>query len=205
MEGFSSTFRVDLVPSEVWARLLATQPADRKPDQWWIPGFEAPGAELDLRDGESVSVEKLTEPCVGTTITLTLAADEGGTTVTVTQSGFGDRWAIHELLAVGWAHIVADLALSLRHGLRGRRHLRPWSTLGAMFADGPAGPSVTAVFPDSAAERAGLERDDVIVAVQDSPIAMLGELEAVLRSHRGGTVEIEWARGGELYLTAAVL
>lgn len=198
-EGFSSSFRVEAPPDEVWRRLVATQPPDRAQGQWWVPGFEAPGTELECREGETLRIEKLVEPCAGTLITVTLVAEGAATTVTVTQSGFGDRWAMRDVLATGWAHIVADLALCLQRGVRGRRHIRPWSSLGATFAESAAGPLVTWVAPESPAERAGLTAGDVIVACGDAPVATIAELEAILRSHRGARVTIEWVHDAELF------
>jgi putative serine protease PepD len=60
------------------------------------------------------------------------------------------------------------------------------------------GATITEVMPDTPAERAGLEKDDVIVAVDDQPVSDGIALIVAIRTHLPGeTVEMSVVRGGE--------
>lgn len=60
------------------------------------------------------------------------------------------------------------------------------------------GATITEVMPDTPAERAGLEKDDVIVRVGDQPVNDGIALIVAIRTHRPGeTVEMAVVRGGE--------
>ena len=60
------------------------------------------------------------------------------------------------------------------------------------------GATITEVMPDTPAERAGLEKDDVITAVDDQPVSDGIALIVAIRTHLPGeTVEMLVVRGGE--------
>jgi putative serine protease PepD len=60
------------------------------------------------------------------------------------------------------------------------------------------GATITEVMPDTPAERAGLEKDDVITAVDDQPVNDGIALIVAIRTHLpGDTVEMSVVRGGE--------
>jgi putative serine protease PepD len=60
------------------------------------------------------------------------------------------------------------------------------------------GATITEVMPDTPAERAGLEKDDVITAVDDQPVSDGIALIVAIRTHLpGDTVEMSVVRGGE--------
>ena len=60
------------------------------------------------------------------------------------------------------------------------------------------GATITEVMPDTPAERAGLEKDDVITAVDDQPVNDGIALIVAIRTHLPGeTVEMSVVRGGE--------
>jgi putative serine protease PepD len=60
------------------------------------------------------------------------------------------------------------------------------------------GATITEVMPDTPAERAGLEEDDVITAVGDQPVNDGIALIVAIRTHLPGeTVEMSVVRGGE--------
>jgi putative serine protease PepD len=60
------------------------------------------------------------------------------------------------------------------------------------------GATITEVMPDTPASRAGLEADDVIVAVDDQPVSDGIALIVAIRTHLpGDTVEMSVVRGGE--------
>jgi putative serine protease PepD len=60
------------------------------------------------------------------------------------------------------------------------------------------GATITEVMPDTPAERAGLRKDDVIVAVGDQPVNDGIALIVAIRTHRPGeTVTMSVVRDGE--------
>jgi S1-C subfamily serine protease len=68
---------------------------------------------------------------------------------------------------------------------------------GADPADGRAGALLTDVTPGSAADEAGLEPGDLVVAIDGEEIASFGELGAIIRSHDpGDEVELTVERDG---------
>jgi uncharacterized protein YndB with AHSA1/START domain len=204
-DRFEATFVVEVSAAEAW-RALSEARALRSAegagaDQWWLPGFEATGEVLEVDPGRLIRVRKAEQPCIGTEIAVVLEATESGTRVTLVQSGFG-AWfeAALEMLSIGWAHIVADFALYLEAGVRGRRHLAPWADPGWMLQTGPAGLEVTRVAPGSAAERLGLAPGDVLLALNGSPLAARVEVEAIARGLQcGDEVRATFARGRDLH------
>ncbi len=202
-DRFEAVFVIDAPPAALWQRLVDAQPAETDEGKWWLPGFEATCREMERTDAHLLRVEKLEEPCAGTEIAVVLEATGSGTRVAVVQSGFGTRWRLRDLLAVGWASIVADLALFLERGVHGSRHLRRWSAAGWFVRETPGGPQVTSVQPDSPAAALGIAAGDVIVAVGSAPVVTAAELEAVMRvaAHLSEgarrPLEIEWVTGNE--------
>lgn len=198
-DRFESEFTVATAPAAVWERLAANQALDLPPGDWWLPGFSARVRELERRDGELLRAEKLEEPCAGTEIALTLEASGSGTRVRIVQSGFGARWQFRDLLAVGWAYIVADLALFLDRGVRADRHLRAWAAPGWFVRDAPAGPEVVSVQPGSPAAALGVAPGDLIIAVAAAPVVDAGQLETAIRVAGTAPVEVEWVGAGGLH------
>jgi hypothetical protein len=191
-DGFEATFVVDAPTELVWERL-----SGRKDDLWRLPAFEGLGEELHVDPGQRLHVRKVTEPCAGTEIVITLEHAASGTRVTVVQSGFGAMWTFAaDALAVGWAHIVADLALYLERGVPGARHMRRWGNFGCVFKETALGLEVVSTMADSLAQRVGLSAGDVVLAVAGAPVVTRAELESLLRVLPAGeTVEVEWVRG----------
>jgi hypothetical protein len=214
-DRFEATFIVDTPQSEVWRRLRDAEPlGDRRaegeppahPLRWWLPAFESPADELDCVEGRSVRLTKTAEPCAGTEIAISLEASGRGTKVTVVQSGFGVRFdQMLNSLAIGWSHIVADLALFLQTGARGGRHLAPWASLGCTVREIPAGLEVDDVFGGLAVD-VGLEPGDVLLAVGNAPVAFERELQTLMRVFgTGDKLELTWARGGDILRATSVL
>jgi len=214
-DRFEATFVVDTPQTEVWRRLRDAQPlgepqvegrSSTAGGRWWLPAFESPADELDSVEGRSVRLTKAAEPCAGTEIAISLEAAGGGTKVTVVQSGFGALFdQMLNALAIGWSHIVADLALFLQTGARGGRHLAPWASLGCSVREVPTGLEVDSVFGGLAAD-AGLEPGDVLLAVGNAPVAFERELQTLMRVFgTGDKVEVTWARGGHVLRASGVL
>jgi hypothetical protein len=193
-DGFEATFVVHAPTEVVWERL-----SGRKGDLWRLPSFEGLGEEIHVEPGQQLHVRKVTEPCAGTEIVITLEHEESGTKVTVVQSGFGAMWTFAaDALEVGWRHILADLALYLERGLHGARHMRRWGNFGCVFDNTEFGLQVASTMGDSLAHRVGLAPGDIVIAVAGAPVVTRAELESIMRVlPAGATVEVEWIRGDE--------
>jgi len=193
-DGFEATFVVHAPTEVVWERL-----SGRKGDLWRLPSFEGLGEEIHVEPGQQLHVRKVTEPCAGTEIVITLEHEESGTKVTVVQSGFGAMWTFAaDALEVGWRHILADLALYLERGLHGARHMRRWGNFGCVFDNTEFGLQVVSTMGDSLAHRVGLAPGDIVIAVAGAPVVTRAELESIMRVLPAGeTVEVEWIRGHE--------
>jgi hypothetical protein len=193
-DGFEATFVVQAPTEVVWERL-----SDREGNLWRLPAFEGLGEEMHVEPGQELHVRKVTEPCAGTEIVITLEHEGSGTKVTVVQSGFGAMWTFAaDALEVGWRQILADLALYLERGVHGARHLRRWGNFGCAFTETAFGLQVASTMSDSLAQRVGLARGDIVIAVAGAPVVTRAELESLLRVLPSGeTVAVEWIRGDE--------
>ena len=83
-DGFEATFVVSTPRTESWKRLREAQPASdvlapADAGQWWIPGVEGAGDELEVVDEHLLRVRKATFPCEGTEIVITMEDAETGT------------------------------------------------------------------------------------------------------------------------------
>ncbi len=77
---------------------------------------------------------------------------------------------------------------------------------GDVAGDGAAGLSVTSVTPGSAAEVAGIEVGDLIVAIDGAPVTAFEELAGLVAARRPGeVVVVELIRDGELLAVDATL
>jgi hypothetical protein len=195
-DGFEATFVVSAAPELVWER-LSGRVSDGADALWRLPAFEGLGEELHVEPGQQLHVRKVTEPCAGTEIVITLEHEGSGTKVTVVQSGFGAMWTFAaDALEVGWHQILADLALYLERGVHGARHMRRWGNFGCVFRDTDFGLEVVSTMGDSLAQRVGLAAGDIVIAVAGAPVVTRAELESLLRVlPTGETVEVEWVRG----------
>lgn len=193
-DGFETTFSISASPDVVWKRL------DRRDEEgrWLLPAFEGLGDEIEVEPGSRLHVRKLTEPCAGSEIVIVLEHEASGTKVTVSQSGFPAWFAsAADAFAIGWRHIVADLALYLDRSVRGQRHARSWATLGCSLRETVPGLEVVGVMPGTLAEKIGLVAGDVVLTVGGAPIVTRAELETMMRISGGEAVEVEWAHGDE--------
>jgi hypothetical protein len=200
-DRFEATFVLGVDRATAWRRLA------HQPDRW-LPGFDAAVTVVDAVDGERLHVTKDEEPCAGTDILVTLEDAERGTRITVAQWGFGtDLVARHELMAIGWRHIVSDLETYLATGAHARRHLRGWGDLGAAVDAVDGGLRVTSVQPGSLADRLGLRVDDLLVVLAGAPVSTFDDLVTVLRVVRTltGDVRAEWVRDGVVQKAMAPL
>ena len=201
-DRFETTFTISAPPDVAWRRL-----DDRDDDgHWRLPAFEGLGDGLEVVPGERLHVRKLTEPCAGSEITVVLEHEASGTKITVTQSGFPAWFAsAADAFAIGWRHIVADFALYLDRGVRGRRHARPWAMLGCSMHETVPGLEVDEVMPGSLAARIGVRPGDIVLTVGGAPIVTRAELETMMRIAGDTEVEVEWVHGDEKLAAAGTL
>ncbi|MDG2221862.1 MAG: PDZ domain-containing protein [Rubripirellula sp.] len=71
--------------------------------------------------------------------------------------------------------------------------------LGVSCLDGPDQCEISSVVPGSAAEAAGLIRDDVIIGIEDAKVVRFKDLQKAVNQHiPGDEVEVRFRRGGEI-------
>ncbi len=181
---FESSFEVEGSPVTHWEALVALRaehPCDEQ--QWYLPGFDATGRQLEVEAAHRLSVRKDQPPCEGTTIAVPFEASDTGTRITVVQSGFDAAFLDHAGDAFWMAaeQIGADFELFFRCGVQGHRHSRPWVWPGFAVRAEPIGLELSSIHADTYATRMGLETGDVLLTLAGAPIVTERDLATVLR------------------------
>src|SRR5262249_37304662 len=93
-DGFETTFVVSTPRAKAWELLrtavpAAGGPAGPGPGQLWIPAIEGAAEEIEAVAEQQLRARKLTEPCAGTEIVITMEDAATGTRITIVQTGFG--------------------------------------------------------------------------------------------------------------------
>ncbi|NNC65178.1 MAG: PDZ domain-containing protein, partial [Gammaproteobacteria bacterium] len=125
-------------------------------------------------------------------------------------SGSGGNIGIGFAIPVNMARTIMDQLVaygSVRRGLLGVNIAPLTEEIAENYElDSTSGALVTAVSTDSAAERAGLQIGDVIVSVNDEPVAGPVELRNAIGLQRpGDRVDVEFIREGRRRTVEAVL
>jgi uncharacterized protein YndB with AHSA1/START domain len=181
---------------------------------WWHSGYDASGQFLALDPDESVTLAWYGRGEPGPTrVEVALEAGDGGDLlVTVAQSGFGSGEAWDRARAEagrGWESGLANLASVLETGQDLRLVRRPMlgiyldeftpeiaARLGVPAAGGAR---LAGVVEGKGAQQAGLQQDDVIVAIAHRAVGDYPSLAAALGPYRAGDrVVVEFYRGADL-------
>jgi hypothetical protein len=87
-----ASFDIAAGPEQAWAALESLRTRASGPGEWWLPGFEARGAEVEADRPRKLTVRKLDQPCAGTLIAVTFEHLDSGSRIRVVQSGFDERF-----------------------------------------------------------------------------------------------------------------
>lgn len=179
---------------------------------WWNNGFYASGAFTALEPDRRVAFtwQGKGEPAE-TRIEVTIAATGEGAAVTLTHGGLGDgpEWdAMRREVAQGWQRGLENLRSVLETGQDLRFTRRPM--LGIILDDFNAdiaarlgvpvteGSRVASTVDGLGAQRAGLQKDDVVVSIGGRPATNWPEITTALLGHQAGdVVTVEFYRGAE--------
>jgi len=177
----------------------------------WRTGYEVRGQFTELKPNAVGFTWRGTDEPGETVVRFDLTPTEGGTTVRVTHSGFGSGPQWERALAEaekGWATSLENLASLLETGIDLRLARQPFLGVSLEPLDAPraaregiateTGVYLTSVIEGAAAQAAGLQKGDVIVAIDDAEVHSFDDLVAALRAHRAGDrVEVTFVRGQE--------
>lgn len=195
-----SSFTVAAEPAEAWNALVGLRTDGDGPDQWWIPGLECRGLEIEADPARRLTVRKLDEPCAGTLIDITFEHEGTGTRIRVVQSGFDEAF-VKRAGPAFWLHaehLFADLHLFFETGLVARRAWLPWAPLGIQVEAKPFGLVAASVGAGTWADRVGMSSGDVLLTISGAPLYDVGELGVVERIARSGDeLSATWAHDGE--------
>jgi uncharacterized protein YndB with AHSA1/START domain len=180
---------------------------------WWHSGYYACGEFLGLDPEESVAFtwHGRGEPGPMQVEMMLAAGDGSDLLVTVTQSGFGtgEAWDRARVEAAhGWESGLENLASVLETGQDLRYVRRPMlgiyldeftpeiaAQLGVPIGEGTR---LAGVVEGMGAQQAGLQKDDVIVAIAGQTVGDYPSLVAALGPHRAGDrLAVEFHRGAE--------
>ncbi|MCO6459106.1 MAG: PDZ domain-containing protein [Pirellulaceae bacterium] len=119
------------------------------------------------------------------------------------------EWAAGEPPVVGSWLISPGSSGPVAIGVLGaapRQVKAPFGLLGVQLQDGPQGPLVTAVVPESAAQEAGLKVNDIITHINGLQMKSQSELQATVRKHMpGDRIQVAILREEKRQLMSAVL
>ena len=105
------TFDVDASPAEAWKALEELRARTTSADEWWLPGFECRGREVEAERDTRLTVRKLDQPCADTLIAITFEHLGTGSRIRVVQSGFDEAFVetAGEAFWVHAEHLFAGL------------------------------------------------------------------------------------------------
>jgi hypothetical protein len=206
---FEATFVVSVDRRTTWERLTANSitSEDQEVTRYHLPGFDSDVTVIEQDPERHLKVTKDDEPCAGTEIVVRLEDAATGTSITVTQSGFGSWFTPeNEVAQIHANRIAVDLEAALATGVEVRRFLRFWGDFGAETTTNAGGVTVMGIEPEGLAQRLGIVEDDMLVTLAGAPIANVADLHTVLCVLAGNpTIEVnaEWVQGDRLLTGSA--
>lgn len=133
-------------------------------------------------------------------VEVSFSPQQDGTTLVIIEHhdlGMDDAWLpIRREIERGWIIGLENLVSVMETGMDKRIVDRP--IIGLALEDGAHGLHITEVVPERSAARAGLQKDDYILAINDQPVKNVGEFVQKLQRHRAGDhLPITYERAGE--------
>lgn len=178
----------------------------------WNSGYYAAGEFTSIEPDQKVCFTWYgrSEPSPSL-VEITLTETDDGTLIKVLHSGIGEgeEWAsTREEIKSGWDDSLDNLASVLETGKDLRLVLRPMLGIGlndfnaevAIQLGVPVshGVRLDTTLEGMGAQAAGLQKDDVLVSLDDEPLLDYNSLAIALQGHRAGEkVEVVFYRGAE--------
>jgi uncharacterized protein YndB with AHSA1/START domain len=177
----------------------------------WKNGYYAAGTFSEVTPGESLVFSWAGNSGPETSqvrVLLRLDEESGGTTVSVTLSGLGESGALSDA-ARAWENGLENLQSVMESGVDLRFARRPMLGVSGHDILNPGlverlGLPVTegvwlgGVVEGSAAQRAGLQRDDVLVGIGEYAITGFQSMADAIGAHKAGDrAQVTFYRGGE--------
>jgi hypothetical protein len=189
------------------------------PDQPMIEGFRKDDYRLgQIEEHKRLSWQQSLDPngddarWVDTTVVF--EATDSGTKITISRSGFGDgeAWQMFaQSTTLGWEESIADLIAYVETGVTPQRHFssearRPKGSVGAQMLETGAGVRIIFAVPGGFAERAGLQRGDLLVSLGDVAILRRADVWSAERAYGPGhELRAGYIRDGRLLSGTAPL
>lgn len=182
----------------------------------WNSGHWAAGVYSAVEADKRLAFSWHEADAPGTTqIEVRFAAVDGGTHVSLTQTGFGDGEAWDSYRAeseLKWRELLDNLRTLMETANDARLLRRPVAGMGIIpiSAEEAAakglpvdhGLNVTLVVEGGAADQAGLRQGDYVTAIDGMKQNSFGSFNAVLGRHKAGdSVEVEYFRDGQRQTT----
>jgi uncharacterized protein YndB with AHSA1/START domain len=176
----------------------------------WRSGYEARGVFEAVEPSKRVAFTwRGTDEPGETSVEFTLAPANGGTAITMTQTGFGTgaKWSkVFAEAEKGWADGLENLQSIIETGIDLREARRPMMGVYTEPLDAAravkegiaaeAGIYLSGVMEGMGAQAAGLKQGDVIVALGGREVRDFDTLVTALRTYRAGDrVDVAYVRG----------
>jgi len=167
----------------------------------WHSGNALLGKYLEVAPNEKVVLQvRSFDDTDRSQITVTFSTQAEGTEVHLSDVSDGGDWQkISQEIERGWHEALDNLKAVLEDGIDLREANRPM--LGIYFAEqkpGDLGFRIGGVIDGMDAQKAGLQKDDLLLSLAGKPTRDWDELTAALQPQRvGNTVEICFLRGAE--------
>ncbi len=177
---------------------------------WWNDGYYSAGVFTELARAERLAFTWQGPGEPPGAVTVEFASQDGTTVVTVRdEPGAGADAVAEAALAGGWEAALENLQSMLETGIDLRIARRP---MFGLLSGGDVGPERAArlglpvttgiwiggLVEGLGAQAAGLQRDDVVVRLDDQPVTDFASFAAAIQPHRAGDrVPVVYYRGAD--------